>query len=151
MKYSKELVETLCKHLKKGSSIKSACAAVGISKETFYEWKKKKPDFSDSIEQAMAVPDKKVENALYKNARGFFYTETEYKSMASKDGLKVIHIPVKKVRKMIVPNVAAQKFILINRNPEEWKDKKEQDVTVKGSLSIPEMKKSVKEYKEDGS
>ena len=150
MKYSKDLVETLCKHLKKGSSIKSACAAAGIAESTFYEWKESKSEFSESVRRAMAIPDKKVENALYKNARGFFYTETEYKAESNKDGTKIVHIPIKKVRKMIVPNVAAQKFILINRNPEEWKDKKEQDVTLKGSLSIKDMKKSVKEFDEHG-
>ena len=127
MKYTEELVETLCKHLEKGSTIKSACAAVGISKQTFYEWKESKPDFLDSINRTMAIPDRKVENALYKNAKGFFYTEIEYKMVSSKDGTKLIQIPVKKIRKFTLPNIAAQKFILINRNPEEWRDKTEQE------------------------
>lgn len=134
MKYSKEIVETICKHLKKGSSIKSACAAVGICKATFYEWKESKPDFLDSITQAMAIPDRKIENALYKTAKGFFYTETEYKTIPSKDGTKLLHIPVKKVRKMTLPNIAAQKFILINRNPDEWRDKVEHEHS--GDMSI---------------
>jgi len=134
MKYSKELTERLCKHLKQGSSIKSACAAAGISRETFHQWKKTKPDFSDTVDRAMAIPDRKVENTLYKTAKGFRYTETEYKAIANKDHTKIAHIPIKKVRKMVLPSVAAQKFILTNRNPEEWRDK--QDLDVSGDMSI---------------
>lgn len=129
MKYSKELVETLCKHLKQGSSIKFSCIAVGIAKSTFYEWKESKSDFSDSVARAMAIPDRKVENALYKTARGFRYTETEYKAIPNKDHTKVELIPAKKTRKLVLPSVVAQKFILINRNPEEWNDKQETELS----------------------
>ena len=128
MKYSEKLVETLCKHLKKGATIKATCAAIGISHVTFYEWKGSKPNFANSIDQALAIPDKKVENTLYKSARGFYYWETEYKAIQDpKDGTKIIHVPVKRVRKFTLPNIAAQKFILINRNPEDWRDKKEHE------------------------
>ena len=133
MKYCAELVETLCKHLKGGSTIQSACAAVGISKQTFYQWKETKLDFSDAIKKAMAVPDREVEDALYKSAiMGHSYKETEFKAVAV--GEKIKHIPVKKTEKIIPPSVTAQIFWLKNRCPEEFKDR--HDLDISGDLSI---------------
>jgi len=133
MKYSEELIEKLCKHLKQGATITSTCQAIGISRETFYDWMKKKPDVSDTIKKAMAIPDQKVENALYKSAiMGHRYTEKEYKGVAV--GEKVKMILVKKVRKFIPPNVTAQIFYLKNKQPDEWKDR--QDIDLSGDLNV---------------
>lgn len=41
---------------------------LGISKDTFYEYKKKYSDFSDSLKKGKEVIDYQVENALLKNA-----------------------------------------------------------------------------------
>lgn len=41
---------------------------LGISKDTFYQYKKKYPDFSDSIKKGKEVVDFEVENALLQNA-----------------------------------------------------------------------------------
>ncbi len=133
MKYSEELTEKICKHLKKGNTITTTCGAVGIAKSTFYEWVEKKSDFSDAIKKAMAIPDQKVENALYKSAiMGHRYKEKEYKGVAV--GEKVKMILVKTVRKFIPPNVTAQIFYLKNRQPDEWKDRHNFDLN--GNLNI---------------
>lgn len=133
MKYSEELTEKICKHLKKGNTITTTCQAVGIAKSTFYEWVEKKSDFSDAIKKAMAIPDKKVENALYKSAiMGHRYKEKEYKGVAV--GEKIKMILVKTVTKIIPPNVTAQIFYLKNRQPDEWRDK--QDIDFSGDLNV---------------
>ena len=41
---------------------------LGISKDTFYKYKKKYPDFSDSLKKGKEVVDFEVENALLKSA-----------------------------------------------------------------------------------
>ncbi len=41
---------------------------LGISKETFYQYKKKHTDFSDSLKKGKEIVDYQVENALLKNA-----------------------------------------------------------------------------------
>ncbi len=121
MKYSKELTKKICEYLKEGNTINTTCQAVGISKETFFQWMKK-PDFSDFIKKAMAIPDKKVENALFKSAiMGHRYEEKEFKAVAVGEEIKMI--PVKTVTKIIPPNITAQIFYLKNRQPDEWKDR----------------------------
>ena len=54
MKYSPEIVKKICDLLKMGNYIHTACDCVGISKDTFYDWIKNKPDFSDAIKEAEA-------------------------------------------------------------------------------------------------
>lgn len=41
---------------------------LGISKDTFYEYKKKYPDFSDSLKKGKEIVDYEVENALLQSA-----------------------------------------------------------------------------------
>jgi len=41
---------------------------LGISKDTFYQYKKRYSDFSDSLKRGKEIVDYEVENALLKNA-----------------------------------------------------------------------------------
>lgn len=145
MKYSEEIIEMICKYLKQGATITTTCETVGISRETFYDWVNKKPDVSDAIKKAMAVPDKRVENALYKSATmGHRYKEKEFKGINA--GEKIKMVLVKTVTKVIPPNVTAQIFWLKNRNPKDWKDRYEQalsgnvDITVITAVPRPKKK-----------
>jgi transposase len=45
MKYSKEIVQEICKYIEEGSNYEDAAALAGIGESTFYEWKQKKPEF----------------------------------------------------------------------------------------------------------
>lgn len=52
MKYTKETVKEICDNLKLGLTIKDVCEYVGINPDTFFDWQKNKPDFSDRIKRA---------------------------------------------------------------------------------------------------
>lgn len=133
MKYSEELTEKICKHLKKGNTVTTTCQAVGIHKDTFYDWMKKKSDFSDAIKKAQSIADKKVENALFKMATGTFkYEERHYESIYI-DKIKPGTLK-KTIKKTLAPNITAQIFYLKNRQPDEWMDK--QDIEHSGDLNI---------------
>lgn len=144
MKYSPETTEKLVKHLKKGSTITSACQAVGISRETFYDWMDKKPDFSDTIKKAMAIPDRKVENSLFKQAKGFFKVKEKHFEV-EKDGKKQL---VKVIEKVVLPNVTATIFYLKNKKPDEFKDRHNLDLSgdmnIKVISAVPRSKKRKK-------
>jgi len=147
MKYSKEIVEKICKHLKKGATITSACAAVGIHRDTLYDWMNSKSDVSDTIKKARAIPDQKVENALFRSATmKHRFKEQHFKAVAK--GEKIKMIPEKTVTKIIPPNVTAQIFWLKNRMPEDWKDKTEHEhsggVIIKVISAVPRPKKKKK-------
>lgn len=45
--------ETILEHLKKAPIIQLACERTGISRQTFYRWKKEDKPFADDIEEAL--------------------------------------------------------------------------------------------------
>ena len=136
MKYSTELTEKICGHLKQGATITTTCDAVGIAKSTFYEWMEKKSDFSDTIKKTMAIPDKKVENALFKMATGSFrYTEKHYEQIRDAKGKATEMQLIKTIRKRALPNVTAQIFYLKNKKSEEWRDR--HDLEHSGEVGLP--------------
>jgi len=54
MKYTEETIEGICKELREGATQLDAAIVNGICKDTFYDWMKNKPDFSDRIKNALA-------------------------------------------------------------------------------------------------
>lgn len=52
-KYNNKTVNNICKNLERGLSQKDSALLVGISEDTFYDWKLKKPEFSESVERAI--------------------------------------------------------------------------------------------------
>lgn len=135
MKYSKALTKIICKSLEQGCTITATCQAAGIAKDTFYQWMKK-PDFSDAVQKAQALPIKSVENALLKMASGTFkYIEThEEQILVGKE--KTPAVLKKTIKKTLAPSVAAIVFYLANRHPEEWKDLKETKLSGKLTSEI---------------
>jgi len=104
-------------------------AKLGISHETFYQYQHKYPEFLEAIKRGKAPVDVEVENALLKRARGYEYEESTVEYKAKKDAEeKAKPISIKKTTKQVVPDVTAQKFWLMNRKPDKWREKSELDI-----------------------
>ena len=114
---------------------------VGIRRPTLYDWKKKYSDISDALKRGKEVIDRQVENALLKRALGYEYVETT-KELTDL-GLTV----TKQVTKQVAPDTTAQIFWLKNRKPQEWRDKKETEVTGNLSVNNPFSDLSVEELR----
>ncbi|MGN0348226.1 MAG: transposase [Roseburia sp.] len=97
---------------------------IGISKQTFYEWKRKYADFSDSLKKGKEVVDRQVENALLKRALGYKYKETTRERVTDKETGEGVLVITKVVEKEVIPDTTAQIFWLKNRKPEQWRDKR---------------------------
>lgn len=95
---------------------------IGISKQTFYDWKKKYADFSDSLKNGKEVIDRQVENALLKRAIGYEYEEISEKFEGG------VLTERKVTKKQVVPDTTAQIFWLKNRKPSVWRDKAQVDI-----------------------
>ncbi|PTJ81249.1 hypothetical protein BU055_11465 [Staphylococcus succinus] len=100
---------------------------MGIVRDTLYRWAKKSTDISDALKKGKEVTDRRVENALYKSAVGFYYTEEQI----TNDG-KVVT-----VSKFSKPNITAQIFWLKNRKPKVWRDKQniEHDTNIDATVN----------------
>ncbi len=120
---------------------------LGIVVSTLYVWKRKFPEFSEAIKVNKEIVDYEVEDSLLKRAKGFEYEETEI--AVNEDGKKK-HI--KKIKKMVPPDVTAQIFWLKNRQKEKWRDTNHQEHTGKdggpievSNLTPDQRQKRIKE------
>ena len=111
---------------------------IGIAETTFCAWKNRHPEIVKALKKGKEVVDREVEGALYKRAIGYEYEETITEIVEQQDGSTRKHI--KKIKKIALPDVTAQIYWLKNRKPVEWRDKREQEITVTNNdESIKEM------------
>lgn len=87
---------------------------VGISARTLYRWKLQHCQICQALKKGKDAADREIENALFKRAKGYDFTETRIKK---KDGV-VIEETV--ITKHIPGETTAQIFWLKNRKPEYW-------------------------------
>lgn len=121
----------------KGLSDIQIAKNIGISKDTFYKWKQKYTDFADCLRQSKQIADIEVENALFKSACGYWTEETTVEKVYSIEFGKMIPYKEKTIKKFVPANAIAQKFWLINRASEEWKDKREETIdTTDNTISV---------------
>ncbi len=122
-----DIKDELLQYIRDGSTFKEACQACGVSESQFYEWKSKKPDFSEEVKKAhqegraKIVPE--LERALYKRALGYEYTETKTETFP--DGNARVTV----TKKQMPPDVGALVFALCNLAPGDWRNKVENQVS----------------------
>ena len=99
-----------------GLTMQQIADNMGVGRKTLNNWMIRFPVLATCIRRGKDVPDRHVENALYKRAIGFEYDEVTYNG----DGEVV-----KRVTKLVLPDTTAQIFWLKNRKPDVWRDRHE--------------------------
>ena len=134
-------------YITQGYSQREAFTKAGIAETTFYRWCDEDGEFRELVRKAQdearisKADVRAVEQSLLDIARGFEYEEvkTEYESRLVEDeqtGKKEYKPVIKKqvrTQKRVVPNVEAIKFLLTNRDPQNWKNRI--DTMQMGSIS----------------
>ena len=122
-----------------GYSQKEAFQRTGVAESTFYKWMEKM-EFREAVHNAQEnariskADVRGVERSLLDIAKGFEYEEvkTEYESREvynEQTGKKEFKPVIKKqvrTQKRVLPNVEAIKFLLTNRDPDNWKNRVDQ-------------------------
>lgn len=122
---------------KQGYTDKEMCAMLGISTKVWYEWKLKYREFSEAIKKGKDTANGEILNSAFRQTTGFRYTEQEavkikdYKKFGDK-WLSVERVELVEVEKFMPPNPTMSIFMLKNRLPEQYKDKRE--VTLDGNM-----------------
>lgn len=96
-----------------------------VSEQTLNSWKKKFPQFLESLKKGKAVADSNVAFKLYNRAIGYDCKATKivtYEGKVTDQVEYVEHYP---------PDTTAAIFWLKNRQPGKWRDKKEVENQVK--------------------
>lgn len=90
---------------------------LGISKTTFYKYKKEHSELSELLKKGKEVIDIQVENSLLKRALGYTYEEQSTETFLNGNVKKKI------ITKYVPGDTTAQIFWLKNRRPDKWRDK----------------------------
>lgn len=88
---------------------------IGISKTAFWGWYRESEDLRKACANAKEVADLTVEDALYKRATGYDYTEDTFELVEG----EMRH--TKQVTKHVPPDVKALMMWLYNRLPNRWR------------------------------
>lgn len=117
-KYDKQTATTAGWLARDGKTDDEIAEALGISRSTLAEWKKKHPELSDALKRNKDFIDRQVEDSLLKRATGYDYEKTEIE--AAMQGNR--EVKKKKVTQMHVsPDPVSCFFWLKNRKPEQWR------------------------------
>lgn len=100
---------------------------LGIDITTFIDWKSRYPQFSHALTLGKAEANKRVSRALFHRAVGYTVPATK---VFNDKGTPLI-VPI---REHVPPDTNAAVFWLKNRDPENWQDRTNLDVT--GNLSV---------------
>lgn len=129
-----------------GLTDKQIAKNLNISEDTFYEYKKKYSEFSDTLKKGKEVIDYEVENALLKRALGYEYEEKTYETQYNERTGKSIERLTKRITKQVAPDTTAQIFWLKNRRADKWRDK--QQIEHSGEINNPFKDLSTEELRQ---
>lgn len=112
-----------------GLKEKQIAGVLGISEETFYQWKKRDKEFRQALELGEIGADTKVVQALYEKAIGYEYEETQVVTVKGKP-------QVVRYKKKLPPETYAINIWLRNRHPELWCTAQRMELTGKSGQPI---------------
>ena len=145
-KYGTKIVNEICDLIRQDTfTITEICVIVGINQDTYYDWLKNKPEFSEKISAAHAEQKHfflaEAKKSMLKLIQGYEFEEEKTilgqakkgkKTSASKGELK----KVERVKKHIPPDSRMVIFALTNTDPDKWKNKQTSEVTGAGGKDL---------------
>ncbi len=126
--FKPEFIEQAAKICALGATDEEIADFFGVTARTLYRWKNEREDFCQSLKVGKEAADQRVERSLYQQATGYYYTEEESHKLKVEQYKE--EIEVVEVEKFAQPDTTAGIFWLKNRKPDEWRDKKEVEVTI---------------------
>jgi hypothetical protein len=98
-----------------------------VDVRTLYRWKEAHPEFCQALKEAKAEADERVKESLFHRAVG--YSHDAVKIFMPAGASEPVVAPY---REHYPPDTAAAIFWLKNRQPDEWRDKRENEVSGAG-------------------
>lgn len=121
---------------------------IGINEATLCRWKEKFPQIMHALKRGKEVVDREVESALLKRALGYETVETIEEPVKDKETGEIKMEVTKRIVKQVVPDTTAQIFWLKNRKPDEFRDKR--DVELSGNVDFSSVISKARERMKHG-
>lgn len=116
--------------------------AFGVSVRTVERWKVQEPEFCRALKVGKKAADEAVEKSLYRRALGYETDETDIRVV----GTKLVKTPI---RKHYPPDTTACIFWLKNRQPKEWRDRLQHELTGANGRTLAQELASMPKEGED--
>ena len=103
-----------------GLSEKQIFTNLGVGKTSWSKYKNQNIELTDLIKKGRTNQVREVENALYKNATGYYYNTEESMKIKDKNGNETVQIYT--LTKFKAPETGAIAFFLKNKAREDYMD-----------------------------
>ena len=138
-KFKEEYIELVYKLCLLGATDKEMADILGVTEQTFNNWKIDYPRLFESIKEGKEAADANVANRLYQRAMGYQHPEDK---IFNDNGEPLIVPTVKHYP----PDPTAAIFWLKNRQPQKWRDKQEIDTNISGGIEVSFTSPDLDEY-----
>jgi len=126
-KYKPEYPEQAAKLCRLGATDREMADFFKVNEDTFNNWKLAHPEFAESLKTAKAEADARVIESLYRRALGYSHDEVHISNYQGE-------ITMTPIVKHYPPDTVACIFWLKNRQPADWRDRKE--IEHSGTVSL---------------
>jgi len=115
----KPYLEDIARYTRCGVTEGQLCAYYGVGKTQWAAYKKNYPELNETLYEAKQIFKTELENAAYKVAYGYEYTEEKTVEEKSPTG-KVVSVTTTTQKRYAKPDPAMIQFLLINRFKDEY-------------------------------
>ena len=133
--YVQDKLDSIQGWARDGLTLQEIADNLGIALSTLCNYKNQYPELNEALKKGVDESLYTVENALFKAACGYYYTEEEM----TKNGNIV------ELTKYAKPNITACIFYLKNKSNGKWRDKQEHDVNANVAQVIFEGEDDIKD------
>lgn len=126
----------------KGFTDREIAMILKVNPETWYSWQRQYPDFSETLQGWKKHANERVVRSLYERAIGYEHKEIKFFTHLGRV------TSYKTIIKHVPPDPGAAKLWLINRDRENWKDRREDTVEHLGELTLRWQEPKEKELPE---
>lgn len=125
--YKPEYNEQVTKLCRLGAKDKEIANFFDVCEATLNVWKKKEPEFMESMKEGKEVADLTIADSLFNRAKGYKHEAVHFTTHEGE-------VKETKYMKHYPPDVQSMRLWLINRRPDLFRDKSEIDHNVSVSL-----------------
>ena len=130
--YKPEYADQATKLAALGATDQEVADFFDVDVRTVYRWKHDHDAFCQALKAGKTVADERVARSLYQKAIGYEQDEVKIFMPAGAEG--PVYAPF---RAKVAPDTTAAIFWLKNRRPDEWRDKRETEISGPDGGPIP--------------